>query len=906
MIDGVIQSESATLADIGTLDVDHVEIVKGAAGASLYGSRAQNGVIQITTKRGTGLAANSYEVTLRGEYGINSLAGSFDLGENHSYVMNESGTKFIDSNGNEVDFAELNRNGNGGAVPNGETEATTFKDGVFPGTVHDQVDRFYDPGETYSLYAAVTGRFGESSFRVSFEDFKEQGVVDCGSECRNPIALENFGDDFAVRDNGYRRRNARVNVDGRRGQFDIAASGFYSNSVQDDRADGLATLRGATTASPFIDLAEPDEDGLPRIDPDPLNPLYSNPLHELAVFESEEQRSRVMGSLDMSWSPRSWLRVEANASYDRTDFDSFEWVPKNAKITASEVDPGWLETANFSDEAINASLSPSASESFLDGGLTFRGRVRYLFEEQEFDWNRVTGTSFAVEGVPTFGAIDGPEEGENEHRDIKAQGYFGIGSLDYKGRYILDGLIRRDGSSLFGPDERWHTYFRGSAAWRVAQEDWWRVSWVDELKLRFSYGTAGGRPQFYAQYETYGVEAGRIFPVDLGNKALKPEVTTEREAGVNLVLFENLGLDYTYAWATTEDQILQVTQPSFRGYNRQWENIGTIESNTHELALRWAAIDRPDVALSLRLNWDRTRNEITRLVVHPFRLTGIFLIAEGESLGNMSFTRAARTCDDVATWAGLFSSAGFDCGQFQVNDDGYMVFVGKGNSFEDGIAKGLWGTTGEVGGTRFDWGMPIPTQAQDATCLREFTGDAGIGEQCPLLPFLPLGSTTPDWNGALATDFRYRGLTLSLLLDAAVGFEVYHAERWRAMAAGTAAEMDQAGKPEGHKKPLDYYNELRRLDSHFIEDGSWLKVREIALGYTLPEAWLRSVFKERVDRITLSVIGRNLFTFTDYGGYDPEVGFTGGALGSASLSRFGGWGEYPNFRTVSASLQVVF
>jgi hypothetical protein len=161
----------------------------------------------------------------------------------------------------------------------------------------------------------------------------------------------------------------------------------------------------------------------------------------------------------------------------------------------------------------------------------------------------------------------------------------------------------------------------------------------------------------------------------------------------------------------------------------------------------------------------------------------------------------------------------------------------------------------------------------------------------------------------LATDFHYRGLTLSVLLDAAVGFEVYHAERWRAMAAGTAAEMDQAGKPEGHKKPVEYYlaRGLRGFDSHFVEDGSWLKVREIALGYTLPEAWLRSVFKGRVDRITLSVIGRNLFTFTDYSGYDPEVGgHTGGSFGSASIGRFGGWGDYPNFRTVSASLLVVF
>jgi hypothetical protein len=169
--------------------------------------------------------------------------------------MNEAGTKFIDSNGNEVDFGQFGRDTFGGPVLNGGgTGATAFQDGIFPGRIYDQLDRFFDPGETYSLYGAVTGRFGESSFRASFEAFREEGVVDCGPACQNPVALENFGDGFAVRDEGYARRSGRLNVDTRLGSFDFAASGFYSSSVQDDRAVTTGSFWSLAFITPWVDL----------------------------------------------------------------------------------------------------------------------------------------------------------------------------------------------------------------------------------------------------------------------------------------------------------------------------------------------------------------------------------------------------------------------------------------------------------------------------------------------------------------------------------------------------------------------------------------------------------------------------------------------------------------------------
>ena len=273
----------------------------------------------------------------------------------------------------------------------------------------------------------------------------------------------------------------------------------------------------------------------------------------------------------------------------------------------------------------------------MDGDLTVRGKVRYLIEDQQFESERRVRQPVLGAGRAELRRDHRRDELEaTRSRSIKAEGLFGIASVDYKGRYILDGLVRRDGSSLFGPDERWQTYYRGSAAWRVSQEDFWNIDGIDEFKLRFSLGTAGGRPNFYAQYETFGVSAGAIFPINLGNRALKPEFTTEREAGMNFVFFENIGLDLTYAWQTTDDQLLQVPQPAFVGFSNQWQNAGAIAAETYEVSLRYAAIDTQDMGLQFRVNWDRTtKQEITRLDVPDFTQAGTFFVSEGRPLGEM-------------------------------------------------------------------------------------------------------------------------------------------------------------------------------------------------------------------------------------------------------------------------------
>ena len=477
--------------------------------------------------------------------------------------------------------------------------------------------------------------------------------------------------------------------------------------------------------------------------------------------------------------------------------------------------------------------------------------------------------------------------------------------MDYRGRYILDGLIRRDGSSLFGPDERWQTYYRGSVAWRIAQEDFWNIDAIDEFKLRFSLGTAGGRPNFFAQYETFGVSAGAIFPVNLGNTALKPEFTTEREAGMNFVFFENLGLDLTYAWQTTDDQLLLVPQPAFVGFSNQWQNAGAIAAQTYEVSMRYAPIDTQDMGLQFRVNWDKTKQEVTRLDVPDFT-QGTFFVSEGRPLGELWGEVLATSCEQLAP-VGI--SASTCASNFQVNDDGLLVPTGS-SDFTEGFSSGLWGTTvavdAEDGERTYAWGNPIYVQDRSPACVASNPTD--YMDKCRLTEFLPYGNTTPDFNTSFATNFRYKGLSLNALLEASVGHKVYNNTAQWALRELRGEDVDQTGKPLEFNKPTGYASVIYNVgsdNSWFAEDGDWLKVRELSLGYTLPQTMIEGLFGGVFDRVTLNLIGRNLITLTGYRGYDPEVGRSGGSLGSETLNRVDSFG-YPNFRTFTVSAELVF
>ncbi len=902
VVDGVILGSS--MVDLDALDIASVEVIKGAAAASLYGSRAEAGVIQIRTRRGSSVAQDNVRVTVRSEYGTNQLPGEFQLTKHHEFLMNAGGTQFIDSKGNLCDYIYCTNNvvlaGQTAPTPGvGGNQWNTYQDQVWPGATYDQVKRFFTGGNLAQQYVAAEGRSGNTNFHLSWTNLRNTGVM--------------------KGQNGETRNTFRVNLDQGIGKFSIGSSAFYSSSKVDALNGPLFDLTRMPAGVDLLKLNScppapatckawqkprllPDGTQDPNdvwLQPDTFNNESPNPIYTTLNHSNWAYRGRFLGSANARFDPFAWLSMSAQASYDRLDYKHEIYVFKGYKTTTNSptTNNGNLAQDYSRTQALNASADMTLTHSF--GDLATRTQFRYLVEYDDYDWTNTSGNTFAVGNVPTLSNLDpNTISGSSGLQPVRANGYFAITNLTYKDRYILDALIRNDGSSLFGPDARHQWYYRLAGAWRVGQN--LNIPGLDELKIRTAYGTAGGRPNFSAQYETYNVSGGQVSPVTLGNKNLKPEFSKQLESGIDLLISGRIGLTVDYALTTTEDQILQVPLSGFYGFSSQWQNAGTLQSKTWEATLDLGIVQKRNVTWSAKLLFDRTRSVITKMNnnVPPFTygvggqgLGDVFYARPGEQMGTFYGTKYATSCADLLGAA--------PCDQFAVNSDGLLVWVGSGGS----LSNPQWGTTGPSVGFKgqnqtLHWGSPVIGWGLDRV-----TGDT--------TNFLPIGKTMPDFHLSFSNTLRVAGLSVYGMIEWTKGISVYNEPQQWAVFRNRAGIQDQYGLPQADKKPIGYYNDLYgiaglRPVNYFVQDASFAKIRELSLSYTFSRDQLASIgLLRQFDAVSINLIGRNLFTFTKYNSYDPEVGAGGGDVGSAAIARVDGY-SYPNFRTFSAAIQVTF
>ena len=270
--------------------------------------------------------------------------------------------------------------------------------------------------------------------------------------------------------------------------------------------DSRAVFQSLTHQLPLTDLTAVDETtGKLKIQPNIRDTEYQNPLYDVYYRDITDRTQRFTGGAQARYSPLDWFNVEGNLSFDRQDFGRSDYRPKGFEtlLPSADINGGTLERQNAVTEALNLSATATFRRNF--GELDARFQTRYLSRTRTSTTSRRTAPSSAWPGCRAWTCRPEQFSSSSSQSEVKAQGYYAIANLNYANRYIIDGLIRRDGSSLFGSDERWQTYYRLSLAWRVSEEPWFNLGAVDGLKLRYSYGTAGGRPNFAAQYETYSI-----------------------------------------------------------------------------------------------------------------------------------------------------------------------------------------------------------------------------------------------------------------------------------------------------------------------------------------------------------------------------------------------------------------
>ncbi len=832
IVDGVITRFS--LADIDAQDIESIEVLKGAAASAFYGSDAANGVLSIMTKRGKDLKDGQTRVSVRSEFGSSSVGNFVPLNEFHNFQLNADGS--------------INQTPTGARPLDG-----IIADNVYPTSgdsrYRNQLKEWLGTGQFYSSNVQVGFRKGGTNLNSSFTTDHNAGVLPFRS--------------------GQFRQSARVNADQQiSSKIDFGTSITYSLNQNDydptDSQGWFALLQ----APPDISLTRPNG----PTDPVEFNPVLpswaangrGNPLYGLKNSSLAVRRERLLGSANVRYKPTDWLRVEGSYGTDRSNTGNQAYNPKGFLNAGGLATDGSLGLNNGINVAENIQANVIASKIFF-GDLKSTTRATYLLEKQSLDSVAASGSQFTVLGVPDLDAID-PLNNRvgSSNTSRNAQNYFISQAFDFKDKYVADFLVRRDASSLFGSATRWASFYRMSGSWRWNEDI--KLPGIQEGRLRVSRGTAGLRPGFFDQYETYSVSQGLITKNQLGNPNLKPATQTENEYGLNVTFLDRFDAELVYADRKTEDAFLNIplSLAQSGGFVTQVQNAATVGAQTWEFSLQSRLYDGKNVSYSAGVTGDRTRQQIDRLGRAPFRVNAggqsqnVFFYKEGEALGIIYGKQWMRSLDQV-------TAQGLDVNLYTLNSDGYVVRKSEIN-------------------TNAEKPIAVVTGGSDQTVI---------------------GDVNPDFSFGFTQNLRIKNLSVYALIDGVKGGDIYNFTKQWMYQDGRHGTQGQGSRPEGDRRPLAWYSgglyDGLNANSHFVENGGYARLRELSVAYQFTPNLLRKIgISGLAQGFKLSVVGRNLLTWTDYTGFDPEA--TSGGDFNFRIDGF----RYPNFRTFTAMVDVSF
>ena len=760
IVDGVIVDNSSTqlvdlggyssnrLADLDPNDIDHIEVVKGAAAAALYGSRANDGVVQIFTKRGR---AGDSRFTLRQTVGADKVE------------------RFVPVNAAPVNAA--------GA----------------PVERHDYQDDIFQTASQYSTTLSLAGGDDRTQYFVSGALVDQEGVL---------------------RSTTYQRRNARVNLD--RQLNDWLHLGVSTNYISSESNltpnGGLVAQYGVLTSFLFMsndrDLARD-----PTTGEFPKGQALANPLEVIANWKAPQELSRFIGGVQLKGTPGYGVTFDYRFGYDTYTETAGQFVPRNSSAVA--LAPGLAISASDRAQLLNSDLDVSHAVAASEN-VQLTTSVGVNWQRQQYDVVTARAEDLALLTQTVQGSRQFATEGRDDRRTlgVYAQEQVGVNEM-----LFLTAALRADQASAFGSEERLQYFPKFGASLDLSQMGWWQESLagaVPRLRLRAALGFSGGQPagsfDRFSNYvfEPSGSNAGAVNSTQQGNQNLRPERQREYELGADAeFLGGRLGLEATYFNKRVSDLILPKTVRPSSGFLSQLANVGVLENSGLELLVRSVNVERA------AFDWSTSATVTTNdPVVTQVSDGGAFFIPESFNI--------VRVAADEA----------------------------PGHFFGTTYVRDAEGRILDAAGT------PI----QDASGA--IVGIPAIG------PREIIGNPNPDFYWSVANDFRVGDhLSFRVQVDGVQGLDVFNFDRrlLDTPAFGSGADY---GRELTGEVPTGYFNARRGVFEEYIEDGSFVKLRELSASYTLPASLAQAV---RASGATITLAGRNLKTWTDYTGWDPET-----------------------------------
>jgi TonB-dependent SusC/RagA subfamily outer membrane receptor len=759
--------------DINPEDIESIEVIRGPAAATLYGTEASNGVIQIITKRGSA-GGTRWDLSVR--------QGAVWFANPEGRVWTNWGVDPSTGDTTSLDIVEQ--------------EAAAGRD-------------VWQTGQLQSYNLALNGGTPAVRYYLSGGMDRDEGV-----EANNQL----------------HRWNARVNVTAEpRSDMDVRASAGYVSSFI---SLPLEAGGGGTAWTTFF--ANPANVTLGDGTPNPRRGFHSaTPEGYRYAYEDWQDVNRFTGSVELNHRPTSWLAHRLAAGADVTREQNVELVERmddpafTGFFTPGEI-RGYRDQTN---RIINyTSLDYSAAATFTPrANLSSQTSVGAQVYRRFLDIETAVGRDFPVRGLRAINAAAERSGGSNYIEDVTVGAYvqqqFGLND-----RIFVTAGLRADDNSNFGENFDLVYYPKVSASWVVSDEPFFRLPWFSGLKLRAAYGETGQQPLFATSIPSYRVVPGpggisTVTPDNVGNPELGPERGKEVEMGFDASFMdERLGVELTYYNKLTQDAILQREVAPSLGYpGRQFFNAGEIRNSGLELLLRGTAIRRRNVELELTLNLATNHNEVVDLGI-----AGLDTVQAG------TYIRHVEGYPVGAWWEKRLVDAQFNPATGKLIAGSEMCDDGNGGTVACTAAPQLF--------------LGRPTPSREGAFMPALT----------LFNRLRLAGMVDFKNGYHKLDGNLR-VRCILFLRCRENF--YPAEY-----------LDDPAWLAQTQRGGTYVNSL-------IQDASFTRLRELSATYTLPGSWAS---RFGAGRASISVAGRNLYTWTDYTGMEPEASFLGGSRGGGS------------------------
>ncbi len=846
---GSARNLSSRLADIDFNNVDHVEIVQGAAAATIYGAQGANGVIQIFTKRGRD--GQKPQISLNTQASVGQpLRGDYDYARFHAYQTTSDGFLL------GADDERLVPNEFGvWTDPLLETGKRTRTDNPYQEEIYDRFDQIFRDFNSYRLNGSVTGGSNGIGYAVTGA-FTDQESAIFGSNRRL-----NFGTNL----------NFKI--------FDDVEATIGLNFVHSKNDAGTITgtdnvtapIGSISTTFPYIDFNNV-VNGAPV--PNPAGDNSANPIFEQQYRIRDNEINRVSPRLSLGYAVTDWLKLDYKLGYDYYRDDYRETLRNQEDILGASnqagIDPFQGILRNF---ARQGDLLNSIASAFL----TFGQQESWLSTSQlAFDYRRQTFNRVTTQGVglPFFepvrlGSTNSPEIDEF-YTDFATYGFLANTKVEYEGKVGLGAGFRTDYASTFGQGSDPFFFPRADVYLRLSEFDFWddQRNSVPELKLRAAYGEAGIQPgpidRFVVLEAGQFGSSGYLAPaINLNNSDLQVQQSAEFEAGIDAII--SLGdqtrailpyarASFTYWNRTNEDIIRRIGVAPSTGSNTLLTNAITLEANGVQASLDLQVVQSSNFGWKFTTNFGRSRTVVAEIqggVDVP--VDDNFILREGEELGTFRGQRVISSYEELEEELG--EDQPIDRGRYvQVPESGYIVDT--------------------------------------------MTFAPVLGSEVEVI-----GSGLPEFNMSFINNFKFhKGITLGVQLDWVQGFDIYNQTRQWSYRDNLGGDVDDPVTIAGETGAFtSYYRALyntNQANSNFVEDGSFLRLRNVNLGVALTEY----VTIPGVQRLTLTLSGFNLATFTEYSGFDPEAASDVNDPTRIGLDQY----AFPNSRLYQVGLNLGF